>query len=93
MSTLTEDFNRVMEMMTGTTSETAESKKLAGAGKHQGRSSFVKLRQTLEFKKRWRRSDGPSWALGSPAVTDRRYRVNLPGCEPHGPILADGPPG
>jgi len=31
MSTPTEDFNRAMEMMTGMTSETAESKKLAGA--------------------------------------------------------------
>jgi hypothetical protein len=31
MSTPTEDFNRAMEMMTGMTAETSESKKLAGA--------------------------------------------------------------
>jgi len=53
----------------------------------QGRSSFVKLRQTLEFKKVAGRH-GPSWALGSPAVRDRRYRANLPGrCRV---VLGDG---
>ena len=36
---------------------------------------------------------GLLWTPVPPAVTDRRYRANLPGCEPHGQILADGQPG